>query len=490
MGICGSVIKDGLDVTHNLLAKGVDSQVVRDLPNKFFFPLSILLLASMLALFLLIIITGYTAQMKQHYLAPAVDADASLCDDVVISHSGDFLLSSDGYWEGDNSFTYSAATYVLSVKNAQYSTSKFQTYMDYFQSATEYLSTNVAPYFDLSVNLVFWMSYVIKEPDSETNRFYMNAHPSVVFDRDATAGALTNQYYDCKSEGSASYDRANNLLAVSFDIDSYTNSSCASIIDPTLLGYLSLVSPTSFRLSLDVRSLITAVAVNRQILDVSDLQMIENSQFSTSIDNGTYVFAKFVDPRYSGMRGIYCSTNSSFAFCFLTFGYKLAIPFFLHRGSNIYYPEACDCYGDAAAQVNDPNSNCNTFSFISGALFYDTTDVEPIFTLLNRYDMQALHQYAHGPMFAGSANTMYDPSYFTNQTRRDNWYEFCDVDGYGSCNFVVFSSFDNGISPNQQVSPSGKEVFNGSCGNSFGITDAAWYVHRLFPPLVFNLLIN
>eukprot|EP01037_Dinobryon_pediforme_P042687 gene42687-53233_t len=134
MGICGSVIKDGLDVTHNLLAKGVDSQVVRDLPNKFFFPLSILLLASMLALFLLIIITGYTAQMKQHYLAPAVDADASLCDDVVISHSGDFLLSSDGYWEGDNSFTYSAATYVLSVKNAQYSTSKFQTYMDYFQS--------------------------------------------------------------------------------------------------------------------------------------------------------------------------------------------------------------------------------------------------------------------------------------------------------------------------------------------------------------------
>lgn len=485
MGICGSVIKDGLDFTYDVATETINSQAMRDLPKKLFIPLSILLMACMITVFLLILIRGYYSQMKQHYLAPSIDADSDLCDDVVISHTGQYLLSSDGYWEGDDSFSYSNAKYVSSFKNTQMSVAEYETYIETRKSLMIDSLSSMSTQNDLALNLLYWMSHVYVESGSQTNRFYMNADPSIIFDRDATAGALTNQYYNCRDEATSSYDRANSLLRVAFDIESFNAGACKNISDARPLGYLENVSPTDFKITVDVRSLITAVAVNRNVMSLSNLQMIEDSYSPVVYNNETYVFAKYVDPRYSGMRGIYCSTNTTFSYCFFVFGNTLAVPLFIHRGSSSYEPTVCDCSGEAGLRANDSSYDCNTFTFLSGALFYNVgfqSDVTPLFKLLDRYDMATIHEYALGPMFAGSAhsNAAYyvDPAYFTNQTRRDAWYEFCDIEGYGSCSFLVFSSFDTSITINQQVSSSGNEVKRGACYDSFSTTDEAWYVDR------------
>eukprot|EP01033_Poteriospumella_lacustris_P004000 gene4000-2851_t len=482
MGICGSVIKDGLDFSYDVATETVNSQAMRDLPRKLFIPLSILLMACMLAVFLLILIRGYYSQMKLHYLAPSIDADSELCDDVVISHTGVYLLSSDGYWEGDDSFSYSNAKYVSRFKNARMSVAEYEAYIDTRQSLMIDSLSSMSTQNDLALNLLYWMSYVLVDSGSQTDRFYMNADPSIIFDRELTAGGLTNQYYDCRDEASTSYDRANSLLKVTFDIESFNAGACKNITHALHLGYAENVSPTDFKISVDVRSLITAVAVNRNVMSVSDLQMIEDSSQVTPVNNETYVFARYVDPRYPGMRSIYCSSNTTFSFCFLVFGNTLAIPLFSHRGSSAREPIMCDCAGEAGLYANDSSYDCNKFTFLSGALFYyvdlDENVVPPLFTLLNRYDMATIHEYALGPMFAGSAHTasrwFVDPAYFTNQTRRDNWYEFCDVEGYGSCSFLVFTSYDTNFAVNQQVSPSGNEVTRGACYDSFSTTDEAW----------------
>jgi hypothetical protein len=122
----------------------------------------------LLGAFLLILIGGYEVQIKEKYLSPSADADSDLCEQVAISRSGTYLLSTDGYWEGSSAFNYSSAFYQLDLLNSLYTEDYYPEILSYFRSEMDAIGTYATTQ-NLAQNLIFYMLYVIVDPDSQSN---------------------------------------------------------------------------------------------------------------------------------------------------------------------------------------------------------------------------------------------------------------------------------------------------------------------------------
>lgn len=468
------------EVAKNVLEDSVTSDTIKDMRPEFFYPIALVTLVCMIGLFFLILVAGYRTQIKQRYLSPSVDADSELCDTVLISNSGDFLLSLDGYWEGTNEFNYTDAQYVISTKNMQVSTAVYGGYIDYFQEQVNYIAQNISPQLDLGYNLLFWMSYVIRQPGSESNRFYMNGDPLTVFDRQYTAGSLTSQYGDCANAATGSFDRANGLLSVRFDVSKYQADNCSFLSDPALLGYLPRVSPSSFDVKVDVRSLVTAVSVNINIISLTDLQYIRGTDTSFTTSTGiTVPLAQYVDVRYPGMQAIYCSSHPAFQHCIISVAQVLALPIFLHRGASLQEPIYCDCtLPSIQAKLNDSDFDCHLFQFMTGLLFYPTSDPGPLVELGVRYSAKELQVKSMAPIFAGSSFASTNATSLSDSTYRQSIYDFCASSNYSAnmtCRFVTFSSFDVGLQSSQRpVSAQLHQIPAGACSDSFSMSEDSW----------------
>lgn len=462
-------------MVEEVVVDTVGSTMLRYMDPKYLVPIAIFILICMFALFMLILVNGYVTEINQTYLSPSSGADPHLCQNVLVANSGDFLLSTEGYWIGQPGFSYSESRFVASVKNVMISDAEYEVFVGYFQESIDYLAQEVMPSLDLGSQLLYWTSYVIPEPGSQTNRFFLNAHPGTIFDREYTAGALTNEQYDCKAAATGSFDPANNKLQVSFNIADYESSNCTRIAPPELLGYQASVSPGVFKIALDVRSLMTAVAVNLNVLSLSSLQYVTRSNYTVNFDGNNVTFSKYLDPRYPGMTPVLCLDQPLFSRCVVFMGSVPALPMFLHRGSSKNVPEVCDCAGEAKSRVNDPSYDCNLFQFLSGLLFYPTEDPTPLIELGVLYTDAELAAQSFAPMFAGSAFSANNPDYLTSESFRASAYDFCHVSSYdGSCSFVVFTSYDYGYSVNYAVSPNYNQIFNGSCGDTVSIPSSSW----------------
>lgn len=225
------------DLLEEHVVHRIPSRSIRDLHPHVLIPSTFLIITVMVAFFLGLFIQGYEQQLNQRYLSPSVSADAKLCEVVTIQNTGDYLLSSDGYWEGAPGFTYGRAKYVLRVVNTGFSESDYGGVIEYLSEATTAIGQEVALVSDLGTILLYWMSFTITQPGSSTNRFYLNGNPATIFNRRYTTGALTNQLYDCRTIASSHFDRANNVLEMTFNLQEYISSNCSGIADAVALGF-------------------------------------------------------------------------------------------------------------------------------------------------------------------------------------------------------------------------------------------------------------
>lgn len=156
-------------------------------------------------------------------------------------------------------------------------------------------------------------------------------------------------------------------------------------------------------------------------------------------------------------------------------GGTYALPFYNHAGANLTYPTPCNCTTLPTSYVDDRYDPCNVFSFITGFIYFNTYDMQPMFEMSQRYSLAQINTYAYNASFVASAWGRFSPNYeseFNQPEYRRAVYEFCNTTNY-TCSIVTFSSFDTSIT-NWAVSDYYYSLPTGACHDSFSTTQEYW----------------
>lgn len=475
-----------------------------------------------MALFLYILITGYFLQIRQEYLAPSErNLNNPLCKSVPFTHSGSFLMDINGNWEGNPQFSYSDAVYVLSADNLGITTQEYGVMVDDFHTKVTYLGQTIAPHLDVAQQLLTWMTFVHSPPTLAANaRFYLNADPAVIFQRQYLSVSLVDEYRVCRSAHHLAFDPATATLRWTLSVAAYEeDANCSAIAQPHLLGAISnytvpigtnnatteadAIDAETWDVQIDMRTLMIALALNLGLLNRTDCQRVAGSDtfihvanLSSSLldeepslkgDLTAVPFASYLDTRYPGMLPVWCGTSAVFPHCVVRLGTAMGFPLLHHAGNASAVPsqlaERCLCTSSMSI-----SPACHTFRLMVGVVFYNAGDTSSalLVRLAARYTTSGLLDVTYRPMWAASA--FRDPKLATDATTQAQLYSFCEFDGLGTCSFVVFSLYDvDAAFDLRAVTSSYWPLRQAACQNTFDLVNAtAWQQLRAqpFAPLI------
>ena len=393
------------------------------------------------------------------------------------------MVSDDGFWEGNIGFQYSRAIYVLTINN--------------FIGTAEDIRGLVANGINvmrevgrlgynrtLAINMAYWMVFVTTTEVTESvQSITMTGSPEQVFDRRYLKTGLANEAGICDVNAlSTDFDYSNGLLKIRYSYQQYNSSQiCRNIALPEHLGYVPFIDHETFKLDIDVRSLMTVMAVNTGILGFFELQIIPNTYREVEIDGLVLSYDLYYFPTFPNMAPFYCTVNNvtgdindsnSSAICTLSIGNFQALPVFEHVGKNYEQPTPCSCGSEIV-------SFCNYFNFLSGLIFYEFNNSEvykdntfgyaDIFRLAKEYDF-SLYQ-----LNSDAFNASWDAAIGTNIYKDDReWrrrsYEFCSNATSRGCSFlsVLLSESDK-----QSVSEYYYQIRYGACNDTMSISQSA-----------------
>jgi hypothetical protein len=243
-----------------------------------------------------------------------------------------------------------------------------------------------------------------------------------------------------------------------------------------LFGYNTLSKPDLFTISYDIRTLVTSLAVNLDILKME--QLIEIVEFRQTISAGGVVLSvgSYYDPKYPGMKNVLCVQNRPDPTCVMQIGNVIAFPLYNHLGGNLTSPELCDCGVLTTEMLADPAHDCNMFRFLSGIIYVnEIKDALYMFTLKYKLgSLAALNTAAHNAMFIASSFGQNSPAAasLNSASSLAAAYNFCKV-GSQSCSILTFSSYDL-VASNWAVTQYGKQVQNGACADSISSKPDKW----------------
>lgn len=127
------------------------------------------------------------------------------------------------------------------------------------------------------------------------------------------------------------------------------NPNCNSSIDPSFLGYDPVLDGELFKISIDMRSVTLALAINLGVTRLATLEVVEGDlhrEFNAS--NTSIVGDQFIDPLVAGMQPIYClgganETMDTFDdICFIQIGNVVMLPLFNSFGYDDSRPSYCN----------------------------------------------------------------------------------------------------------------------------------------------------
>jgi uncharacterized membrane protein len=462
--------------------RAIPSDDLKQLPPNYFYPLGSLLIILFISIFLSIFALTFNYQISNRYLTSTSSADPHYCDQVLISNTGQFLATKTGLWEDNQGFSYSAASYALSVNSFSVSSNQYGFFMNNIYNQLVTLDEKAVNN-NLAINLLYWMTYVFLDPEYPAQRFYFLGNPLNVFYREDISGGISNLYYDCVNISSSSYDQANGRMLLSYNINQFQiEPQCTNIVSPSLLGYSKYFNPSSLQISIDVRSMIVALAVNIGIISVKILQEVQGSTAYFTYNGQVYNTSNYFDPQFPNMKPITCMTNPTR--CIIQINQAIGIPVFNQIGTSLEYPNICNC-----SQLHNLSSSsdewemCNSFTFLTGVLFYNTSSPIPIFQLSMNYSFEEINQLSYEPMFIGSTFGLNSPYYsqMNAPENRSKAYSFCQSNEYGSCSFITFTSYDESF-PGWDISSYYYQLKYGACNASFAPTSYSQWENLINSP--------
>jgi hypothetical protein len=290
---------DALRESFDIVFRWAIPEAVQDMPPRgmYFVGLSSVFTASLL--FAIIVWGTYNSNIDTIFLSPS--EDSGICQAVARPISGTYIADTNGSWNSNVFFDSSRAIYEFNFQN-------FRSNRSYWDAMFQSLQTsliqvgNKMPSQPLDVNLLYWLTWV-GDFNVEGSLQYLNFYSdvSVVFDRQYIQGVISNVGSDCNASSISRYDVGSYELVTSFSYSEFmSNPSCANVINPLLLGYDPLFDGDEFTVSYDMRSLVTAMAINAKIITLAVLRPLVDSIYPLEYKNVSYATGQFYNTRYPG----------------------------------------------------------------------------------------------------------------------------------------------------------------------------------------------
>jgi hypothetical protein len=435
------------DKMSEMFVKAIPSDTIRDMPPKYLYFNGVLLILILIGIFLALFCSAYFKGLEQEFLSPLSGTTAdNFCETISTSNTGNFLATQSGNWQGGENFQYSEAAYLASLTSFTVSESSYANVMDSLYVDLSNIG-NISAENDLGVNLILWTSFTaLPDPSNSAQRFSLVGDPLVIFNRQYVIGAISSVAGICNLTSVGGYDEGRGYVSVGFNAESYMgNPTCMAATNPYMLAYIPGVNNGLFNIYFDVRTLMTGIAMNFNIISFSQIVEITGQQATFNYKGQIYNTSNYYDPSFPGMQPLTCITGFPTPVCALRLGSIFALPMFMHKGNSTILPERCNCSYMSAQEKNEAYSECNLFSLLAGFIFYDTFSPDLIFELYLKYNSSAynINYLAFDAAYAASYWGRHSPyaANFTTSAAREQMYEFCRI-GNTSCSIVTFSVFD------------------------------------------------
>eukprot|EP01041_Mallomonas_annulata_P007968 gene7968-16311_t len=339
-------------------------------------------MAVALAAFACLFYFTYDTTRNAYFIS--LDPNSGSCEEVPKSITGTYGIDFLGYWQGNTLFNPSRARYIISLNNYQHDGSEYVNLMKTFKSVINsigYASKSRV----LTDNLLYWMSWSrISTDNNKILRLQFSGSIISVFDRFSIQASLTTPTLNCNAIPLCSYNSLSGELSIDYSYNEYS-SACSNISPAQNLGYIPNTNGDQFRLKLDMRSVMTALAVNKGIFKYENLVDIHLPMTEIfTYHSITYKMTNKIDDRYTGMTPIRCFENITEVpsnslqpsiLCTVKIAAVYGYPFFIHKGlagktlSNgvkisQYTPYPCNCTSSSGKETQ-----CNTFDLMAGIIF-------------------------------------------------------------------------------------------------------------------------
>lgn len=348
---------------------------VEELPDEHRGTLGPVLVLVSVGIFLVLFFFSYVAEIKSRYLSPLEGHNADkMCESIAVSNSGVFLMSDDGYWEGDDAFRYSRAKYSFTAKNLVVDFEGYKRGMSMVYNLLTYCGA-AARVSTIETNVLMWMSFTVLPSDSASQRFALVGSPLKIFDRQNIFANIGGVDSFCSASARMNFNTENGIVTTTYETAEYfSDTNCTSSLPPMLLGIWPGVD---FKIHFDIRSLITALSINRKILSIPQLVRLESAAITNiTLGDKTFFGSTFYDPKYTGMKPIACMwqgelAEPTFEMCVLQLGSLFSFPVLHHVGEELYKPHECSCDGFNRSAGDE--TNCDSFNFMTGFIFWPSS---------------------------------------------------------------------------------------------------------------------
>jgi hypothetical protein len=355
------------------------------------------------------------------------------CKPVRSFPTGAFRATYDGRWEGQPGFNYTNGIYKFTTTNFH---EGYKEMMDIVKDKL-YSVGEQAKSQDLARNLLDWFSFTyLPDQADPATRFNLLGDPVSVFDRQYVFGTISNEEADCNlPDQDAFVNVPSGEIVLQFPKDGFQKgcSGRNNMGELTYLGYKGFGHSSQFELSVDLRSLMTAIAVNYNVLNVGDLSKIPGIHGSVGNE---WKYYGYFDPQYPGMKPIICLESTlRKELCTLSLGGKndsYVIPFFHHFGNSFDYPSPCIC-SKSSKRTDTHKFNhkmCNSFNFLLGFLYYPSPNsLNYIVELMANEGplFETLHPKIFNASWTASALSKNYEVYNAPEMRKKS-YAFCNLD--------------------------------------------------------------
>jgi hypothetical protein len=314
------------DKSEELFVLIVPYDPIKEYPKRFLFGLGSILVFLVFAFFAGLFYYLFETNKGTVFLSPRSQQDnTAKCEVVPATNTGNFLATRDGLWGGAQGFQYSNAFLSLSAVNLQVTEKEYRKRFTVLGQGLKQIG-NQMKNSDLGLNMLFWLSFsALYDPSNTANRVSLIGDPAVALNRQYTFGSISSARGDCYfDDAPVVFDPASSIMTYSIPYESY-NKTCSHIGgDPRNLGANQFTTASNFDVKIDVKSLITALAVNYGILKYEYL--IEIPALKQEDRSLNLTVKAFYDPKYPGMSPIQCFTKDK---CAIRVGpTNMGVPFF------------------------------------------------------------------------------------------------------------------------------------------------------------------
>eukprot|EP01031_Cornospumella_fuschlensis_P006295 gene6295-7828_t len=188
----------------------------QDFPPLLRQPFGLVYLLGTVAIFVSLFVTGFNQAKSKVFLAPVQSAEG-VCKPVPVANSGAFLGTTEGFWQGSRNFSFSKASYLVTMNDLRLTESEYIGVMNEIEGAMRIIGT-LARTSDLSFNILLWSAFVLADDTgSVTQRFYMTGEPMQILDREFTDVTMASPSFSCDAVSTVRFDTNNARLRVDWN---------------------------------------------------------------------------------------------------------------------------------------------------------------------------------------------------------------------------------------------------------------------------------